>query len=57
MLDQFKSTVRPIITLLFCAVFLYGFVEKLVSAEVFVSTATLVIKYWFDSREPNGKKE
>lgn len=51
MLEQFKSAVRPVVTLAFVYAFIHGFFMKLISADVFVGIAVLVIKYWFDSRE------
>ena len=59
MLEQFKSTVRPVVTLAFALAFIYFTYEKIISSDVFVGMATLVIKYWFDSRaqesSTNGK--
>lgn len=46
-----KKSVRSIVTLAFVAAFIYGFLIKLVSAEVFVGVAVLIIKYWFDDPE------
>ena len=54
-IEQFvRSPVRPLITVGFAAAFIYGFITKLIGAEIFVGVFTLVLKYWFDSRE---KKE
>jgi hypothetical protein len=54
-MEEFKTAVRPIITLLFAGAFIYLTIEKMVSADAFLGIATLVIKYWFDSREPERK--
>ena len=54
MMEQFRSAVRPIITLMFATAFIYGFYVQLVSADAFLGIAVLVIKYWFDAREKNG---
>lgn len=52
LLEIYKSATRPTVTLAFCGAFIYGFIAKLINPEVFVGVAILVIKYWFDSREP-----
>ena len=51
-LEIYRAATRPTVTLAFCGAFIYGFITKLVNAEVFVGVAILVIKYWFDTREP-----
>ena len=50
----FKQAVRPIITLMFAGAFIYGFFINAISADAFLGIAVLVIKYWFDSREPEN---
>ena len=49
--DLLRQAVRPLVTLGFCYAFIVLTFMKLVSSEVFVGVAMLVIKYWFDSRD------
>lgn len=51
MLDKFKELIRPLITFLFAAAFIYLAIIGKVSVEAFTGLVTLVVKYWFDSRE------
>jgi hypothetical protein len=58
-IEALRKAVRAICTLAIVGALVYGFLVKLVSAEVFVGIAVLVIKYWFDSDgiEPPKSKE
>lgn len=49
--QKFSGYVRPVVTLAFTMAFCLGFWFKMIGADVFVSTATMVIVYWFKSRE------
>ena len=53
--ETLRRAVRPLITLGFAYAFIVLTFQKIVSAEVFVGVAILVLKYWFDSRETPGK--
>ena len=46
-----RRAVRPLVTLGFAYAFIILTFQKIVSAEVFVGVAVLILKYWFDSRE------
>ena len=54
-MEEFKTAVRPIITLMFAGAFIWFTFVKLIGPEAFIGIGTLVIKYWFDSREPEKK--
>ena len=58
LIAEFRKSVRPLTTLMLVAGVIYGFMEKLISAEAFMGLAILVVKYWFDERAkptpPNG---
>ena len=54
LMDVFRSAVRPVVTLVFCGAFIYGFLAQLISADAFLGIAVLILKYWFDSREVKG---
>jgi hypothetical protein len=49
-MEQFKSAIRPLVTLLFCLAFIYMAIAGSISKDAFIGIATLVIKYWFDER-------
>jgi hypothetical protein len=51
-----NSYIRPGVTVLFAAVFCYGFLTAMIGSDVFTGVATMVIVYWFKSRddEKNG---
>ena len=51
MIDKFRGFVRPLVTYAIVASLIYGFVTKLVTAEVFVPIVMMVIVFWFESRE------
>jgi hypothetical protein len=54
-MEQFKSLVRPIITLAFAGAFIYMSVMGTISNDAFLGLATLVVKFWFDSRQEEKK--
>jgi hypothetical protein len=45
------SYIRPAVTVLFAMVFCYGFLVTTIGADVFTGVATMVIIYWFKSRD------
>jgi len=51
MVEQIKALVRPVVTFGIVGTVIYGFVTKLISPDVFLPLATLVIGFWFASRE------
>lgn len=55
-MTDLSSYVRPVITVAFTAAFLYGFMADKIGADVFVSTATMVIIYWFKTRDEEKKQ-
>lgn len=57
LLELFRGSVRPLITLMFSGAFIYGFFVQVISADAFLGIAVLVIKYWFDSRDTREPKE
>ena len=55
--SAFNGVLRPLVTLLFCAGFLYGFQQDKIAAEVFVSVVSLVIGFYFVKREQDKKED
>lgn len=53
--ESLNDWVRPIITLSLTAVFCYGFVVNMITAEVFVPTAVSILTWWFKSRDEEKK--
>lgn len=51
MIDKIRGLVRPIVTFAVVGTIVFGFVTKLISAEVFLPLATMVLVFWFESRE------
>ena len=51
LLEGFKGAIRPLVTLLFALAFIYMAINGSISKDAFIGIATLIIKYWFDSRE------
>jgi len=51
MVEGIKALVRPVVTFAIIGAVIYGFVTKLIGADVFLPLATLVIVFWFESRE------
>lgn len=49
-LEQLRSLVRPLVTLLFALGVVAGFFVGKLSAEQFQSLAIMVISFWFVSR-------
>lgn len=50
--EQFNQIVRGAVTLGLTAAFIYGFVvAKLVTGEVFVATYSVIVTFWFVSRQ------
>ena len=49
--ETLRRAVRPLVTLGFAYAFIILTFQKIVSAEVFVGVAVLILKYWFDSRD------
>lgn len=49
--EGIKALVRPVVTFAIIGAIIYGFVTKLIGADVFVPLATLVLVFWFESRE------
>lgn len=54
-LETLEKAIRPIITAAFTAAFIFGFVAEKIGSDVFVGTATMVIIYWFKSRDDEKK--
>jgi len=52
-----SAYVRPYITILMVTVFCYLAVVGTIGPEVFVPTVTMVVVYWFKSREEEKKGE
>ena len=50
-----SSYVRPAITVAFTGAFIYGFMVDVIGSDVFTSTATMVIVYWFKARDEEKK--
>ena len=57
MIETIRSLVRPVVTVAIVAALIYGFVTKLVSVEVFMVPAILIIKWWFEDRKEEREKE
>lgn len=55
MTEILSSYVRPAVTVAFTAAFIYGFLSGAIGADVFTSTATMVIVYWFKARDEEKK--
>lgn len=55
MTEIISGYVRPAVTLSFTGAFIYGFIAGMIGADVFVSTATMVIVYWFKTRDEEKK--
>lgn len=53
--ESLNDWVRPIITLSLTAVFCYGFLAEMITAEVFVPTAVSILTWWFKSRDEEKK--
>lgn len=53
--ENLSDYVRPIITLSLTAVFCWGFVVGMITAEVFVPTAVSILTWWFKSRDEEKK--
>jgi len=51
MIDKIRGLVRPIVTFGIVGTVIYGFVTKLIAAEVFRPLATMILVFWFESRE------
>ncbi len=51
MIEAIRSLVRPVVTVAIVAALIYGFVTKLVSVEVFMVPAILIVKWWFEDRK------
>lgn len=54
MIDKIRGLVRPIVTFVVVGAVVYGFVTKLIAAEVFLPLATMILVFWFESREKNN---
>lgn len=55
--DGLSGLVRPIITLALTGVFSYLAVVGTIAADVFVPTVTMVLIYWFKSRDEAKKSD
>ena len=55
--EVLNGYVRPFVTVLFSGVFCYGFLVKMIGADVFTGVATMVIIYWFKSRDEDKAKD
>lgn len=53
--ESLNDWVRPIITLSLTAVFCYGFLASMITADVFVPTAVSILTWWFKSRDEEKK--
>lgn len=49
--------IRPLVTVLFAGVFCWGFIVTMIGADVFTGVATMVIIYWFKSRDEDKAKD
>ena len=49
--------IRPLVTVLFAGVFCWGFIVEMIGADVFTGVATMVIIYWFKSRDEEKTKD
>jgi hypothetical protein len=55
--ETIDSYVRPFVTVAFTLVFCYLAIMGTISADVFVPTVTMVLIYWFKSRDEAKKDE
>ncbi len=46
-----NELVRPTLAVVFGGAFIYGFIVSLISAEVFVSVASVIITWFFKTRD------
>jgi len=53
--EKINTYVRPIITVALTAAFIYGFIVAAITADVFVPIASMVITWWFKSRDEQKK--
>ncbi len=49
--DALQASVRPLVTLALTFGLLWGFMEKLVSAEAFLGVVAMVLGFWFRERQ------
>ena len=49
--EKAKELVRPVITFMLSGTLVYGFVTDKITGEVFVPFVTMVLMYWFKSRD------
>ena len=54
MIEKIRGLVRPVVTFAVVGTIVYGFVTKLIGAEVFLPLATMILVFWFESREKNN---
>ena len=55
MIEAIRSLVRPIVTFGVVAALIYGFVTKLIAADVFLPVVTIIIGFWFAERAAEKK--
>lgn len=55
MVEAIRSLVRPIVTFGVVATLIYGFVAKLIGADVFVPVVTAIVAFWFSERSTEKK--
>ena len=53
--ERWNGYVRPIVTLAAMGAVVYGFIIKIVGADVFVPFATGIVTWWFKSRDEAKK--
>lgn len=56
MVESARKLVRPIVTLVLTGAAVYGFVVKLISADVFIPLVTMVFTFWFVDRTKKKEK-
>lgn len=52
-MNNARSLVRPIVTLMFATVFAVGFMMGKVSQDAFVPMVGMIMSWWFASRKEN----
>jgi hypothetical protein len=56
-IESLNNAVRPLVTMLFAAAIVYGFIVSLISGETFLTIASVVIGFWFREREEVKNRE
>lgn len=53
--EKLNSAVRPFITILFALTFCFLTITGIISGDVFVGTVTMILTWWFKSRDESRK--